>query len=38
MTCNQCGFEGSMEDFLAENGEDTICPKCNEKDDHTYEV
>lgn len=28
--CVACGYEGSLDDFLAEDSGDTICPKCNE--------
>ena len=36
--CNYCGYEGDISRFLDEDMWDTVCPKCGEKDDHTYEL
>lgn len=36
--CENCGWEGFWQDFTSQDSEDTICPKCGEKDNHTYVI
>lgn len=36
--CENCGYEGDISRFLEEDNWDTICPKCGEKDNHTYDL
>jgi len=36
--CNECGYKGLYEDFIQDDTDDTICPNCGEKDNHTYNI
>jgi len=38
VVCESCGFEGTMQDFLKRDSEDTFCPKCGSDDEHRYEL
>ena len=34
--CNACGYHADIVKFLQQDTGDTICPRCQERDDHTY--
>lgn len=38
VTCNNCGLCGYADDFEQLDPFDTVCPRCGEKQQHTYEV
>ncbi len=38
VTCGNCGHVGHDSEFMAEDPDDSICPKCGEKDNLIYEM
>lgn len=38
VVCDNCGYEGPMEEFLKEDPNDSRCPECGESVELTYEL